>query len=76
MVLESDGYGVGEQRSWCWRVMVMVLESDGHGVGEKRLWCWRVAITVLESNGYGVTSTSSANSWSSFCISNTRVPTV
>jgi hypothetical protein len=31
MVLESDGYGVREQRLWFQRVTVMVLESDGYG---------------------------------------------
>jgi hypothetical protein len=25
MVLESNVHGVGEQRLWCWRAMVMVL---------------------------------------------------
>jgi hypothetical protein len=34
MVLESNGYGVGESRLWCWRVMGMVLASHGYGVGE------------------------------------------
>jgi hypothetical protein len=34
MVLESNGHGVIEQRSWCYRVTVMVLESNGPGVME------------------------------------------
>jgi hypothetical protein len=37
MVLESNGYGVGEEHGhWhlCWRVTVMVLESNGYCVGE------------------------------------------
>jgi hypothetical protein len=33
-VLESKSYGVGELRSWCWRVTVMALESNGHSVEE------------------------------------------
>jgi hypothetical protein len=32
MVLESNGYVVGEQRLLCWQIMVMVLESNGYGV--------------------------------------------
>jgi hypothetical protein len=31
VVLESNGYGVRELRSWCQRVTVMMLESDGYG---------------------------------------------
>jgi hypothetical protein len=31
-VLESNGYGVREQQSWCSRVTVMELESNGYGV--------------------------------------------
>jgi hypothetical protein len=31
---ERNGYGVGEEQLWCWRVTVMVLESNGDGVGE------------------------------------------
>jgi hypothetical protein len=34
MVLESNGHGVREERSWCQRVTVMVLERNGHGVRE------------------------------------------
>jgi hypothetical protein len=34
MVLESNGYGVREQRLWCERVTVMVLENNGYGVRE------------------------------------------
>jgi hypothetical protein len=32
MVLESNGYGVREQRLWCQRVTIIVLESNGYGV--------------------------------------------
>jgi hypothetical protein len=32
MVLESNAYGVREERIWCQRVTLMVLESHGYGV--------------------------------------------
>jgi hypothetical protein len=34
MVLWSNGHGVIEQGSWCYRARVMVLWSNGHGVRE------------------------------------------
>jgi alpha-L-arabinofuranosidase len=34
MVLESNGYGVKEQRSWCQGVGAMVAECNGCGVRE------------------------------------------
>jgi hypothetical protein len=36
MVLQSNGYGVTEQRLWCYRVTVMVLQSNGYGVSHIR----------------------------------------
>jgi hypothetical protein len=34
MVLWSNGHGVIEQGSWCYRARVMVLEGNGHGAME------------------------------------------
>jgi hypothetical protein len=48
MMLESNGYAVGEYRLWCWRVSVMVLESNGYGVREQRLWCLRVTFIMFQ----------------------------
>ena len=31
MVFESNGYGVREERLWCYRVTIIVLESNGYG---------------------------------------------
>jgi hypothetical protein len=34
MVFESNGHGVTELRTWCYRVTDMMLQSNGHGVTE------------------------------------------
>jgi hypothetical protein len=47
MVLESNGYGVREQRFWCSKVIVLVLESNGYVAREERFLC--SIVTVVET---------------------------
>jgi hypothetical protein len=49
MVFESNGYGVGKERLWCWRVTVMVF---GEEILQQLLGDHlRVTVMVLQSNG-------------------------
>jgi hypothetical protein len=37
MVLQSNGYGIGEQWLWCCRITVTMLQSSGYDVAGERV---------------------------------------